>query len=377
MQLDVFTVHVSDKTDWIILRLTDDAGRIGIGEATLNRHTEDVLSAIAPAVEAATGAPSTEAARMAVLAAVPGVVGRAIASGLEQASLDLLGHTAGLPVHALLGGAFRRDVPAYANINRGTLSRTPQEFAERAQTAAAAGYRAVKLAPFDGVTAASADGAAREALIADGLSRITAVAEVLPDGVGLQIDCHSRFRPDEAPAMLDLAARCSVRWFEEPIEESAANRPAIAALRPLAQGHGMVLAGAESAADLCEFLPFVVGGAYDIVMPDVVLAGGPREVVRIGHLAARFGIGVSLHNPCGPVMDMASAATAAALPELVSLERQFEETALYDEIVAHRAHDFRGGALHMANAPGLGIRLDFSHPALAWQASLRLAVAFP
>ncbi|WMS43540.1 enolase C-terminal domain-like protein [Acuticoccus sp. MNP-M23] len=369
MQLDVFTVHVSDKTDWIVLRLTGPDGWVGIGEATLNRETAAVLAAVEPAAAAAAGATSAEAARMAVIAAIDGAVGRAIASGLEQAALDLSGRRTGLPVHALLGGAFRHKVPAYANINRGTLSRTPQEFAARARKAASAGYTAVKLAPFDAVTAAATDDAAREALLADGLSRIRAVTQAVPSGVGVQIDCHSRFRADEAAAMLEAAAGCGVSWFEEPVAETAANRPALAALRPQASALGVVTAGAESAGNLAEFLPFVVGGTYDIVMPDIILAGGPREVVRIGHLAAAFGVGASLHNPCGPVMDMASANTAAAMPTLVSLERQFDESALYDEIVAARAHNFQDGAIGMTDAPGLGIRLDFSHPALVWQAS--------
>jgi len=374
MQLDVFTVHVSEKTDWIVLRLTDDAGHIGIGEATLNRHTNAVLAAIAPAVAATTGAISAEAARAAIARSVAGATGRAIASGLEQAALDLTGHVTGLPVHALLGGAFRRAVPAYANINRGTLTRAPDEFAARAQKAAAAGYSAVKLAPFDQVSPDAPDDHTRESFIEAGLRRIEAVAQQVPDGVRVQIDCHSRFRPDEAEAMMGEAGERGVRWFEEPIAETAQNRPVLVALRARAKTLGMTTAGAENAADLAEFLPFLVAGCYDTVMPDIILAGGPREVVRIGHLAARFGVGVSLHNPCGPVMDMASACTAAALPELVSLERQFDESALYDEIVATRAHTFTGGAIRMSDAPGLGIRLDFSHPAMAWQATHRLAI---
>jgi galactonate dehydratase len=78
---------------------------------------------------------------------------------------------------------------------------------------------------------------------------------------------------------------------------------------------------------------------------------------------------VSLHNPCGPVMDMHSVHAAAAVPMLYSLERQFRETPLYDDIVAHRCHQLRNGAIKLSNAAGLGLDVDWEHPAIRQQAT--------
>ncbi len=369
-RLDAFTVAVSEKTTWILLRLTGDDGATGAGEATLNNRTDEVLAALPRAVEVIGEGTFSAASRISgVRKAIPGVIGRVLASALEQAWLDREGRRLGRPVHALLGGAYRDLVPCYANINRGTLSRTPEEFAERAALAISDGYGAVKLAPFDGVTPDASDEAQREAAIAAGFERIAAVVKRL-DGTGaVQVDCHSRFRASEAGDILERIAAAGVVWFEEPLAETSDAREAIARLRQQAQDHGMRLAGAEKCADTHDFLPFITGRCYDVIMPDIVLAGGPGEVVRIGHLAAGFDCGVSLHNPCGPVMDMHSVHAAAAVPVLYSLERQFRETPLYDDIIVARSHQLRDGAIELSDAAGLGLDVAWEHAAMRQQAS--------
>lgn len=373
-RLDVFGVEVSDKTTWIFVRLDED-GIAGFGEATLNGRTEEVIAAF-PAAAEATGEPGPGlglAARLAaVTARVEGVVGRVVASAVEQAWLDREGRRTGRPVHALLGGAFRLAVPAYANINRGTLSRTPREFAERAGLAEADGYRAVKLAPFDGVT--PADGPEREGLVEEGFRRIEAAIGAVNGRLAVQVDCHSRFRRDELGRLLARIGDLGVTWLEEPTLEEEDALPALAALREAAGRFGVRLVGAENTPGLAHVLPFLAGRCYDVVMPDVLLAGGPSEVMRIGHLAHRLGTAVSLHNPCGPVMDAHSLHAAAALPSFHSLERQFRESPLYDAIVARRDFGLDGGRVTVPEGPGLGLDLDLSHEAVRRHGEWRLAL---
>jgi len=361
--LDVYTVDVSDKTTWIWLRLSDDEGREGVGEATLNNRADDVLAALPSAVDAVSvnGELGLAGKLHALRGQTPGIIGRAIASAIEQCWLDLEGKRTGQAVHAMLGGRYRTDVPCYANINRGTLSRSPQEFAERAAIAIADGFPAIKMAPFDNVTPDAQDEAQRDTWIEAGIERIRAVTERLDGNGRVQVDCHSRFRHAEAPAILERLAAIGVAWFEEPILETEAAFPSIVDLRGQAKQHGVVLAGAEQAAGLGVFMPFCHARCYDVIMPDIILAGGPTEVLRIGHLAAAVGQAVSLHNPSGPVMDMHSAHVAAAVPELHSLERQFRESPLYDDL-GSRSHVFSEGTYQLGNEPGLGLTVDWEAP---------------
>ncbi len=361
-KLDVYTVDVSEKTIWIWFRLTDDWGREGVGEATLNNRSEEVLAALGSGLDALSAGDLGLAGKLRDLRArTPGLIGRGISSAIEQSWLDLEGKRTGKPVHAMLGGCYRASVPCYANINRGTLSRSPAEFAERASIAVADGYPAIKMAPFDDVTPNAQDETRRGALIEAGFERISAVAKRL-DGAGrVQVDCHSRFRPEEAAAILERLSVLGVAWFEEPILESEAALGSIGELRGLTEKRGMLLAGAEQAAGLAEFEPFCHARCYDVIMPDIILAGGSFEVLRIGYLAAAVGQAVSLHNPSGPVMDMHSAHVAAAVPQLHSLERQFRESALYDDLVS-RSHNFIDGAYQLGNDPGLGLAVDWDAP---------------
>ena len=69
--------------------------------------------------------------------------------GLEMALWDAFGQQTGQPIHALLGGALRKRLRLYANINRHVRERTPAGFATAAAQAADQGFGAIKLAPFD------------------------------------------------------------------------------------------------------------------------------------------------------------------------------------------------------------------------------------
>ncbi|MGI9422577.1 MAG: mandelate racemase/muconate lactonizing enzyme family protein [Hyphomicrobiaceae bacterium] len=360
--LKVYKVTVSEKTTWVFLRLIGPDRFEGIGEATANRRVDNVLAKVAETADAASRASHGLGAKLqAARAHCEGVIGRAISSGLEQAWLDREGRRANRPIHTLLGGRYRSTVPCYANINRGTLSRLPEEFAERAVRAVADGYTAVKLAPFDDVRPESTNEDEREALIEAAIARVQAVAEAVAGQARINVDCHSRLRPGEAANMLGRLADIGISWFEEPIAETTEALDNITRLREQAKTRGVTLAGAEQSADLQAFLPFCQHQCYDVIMPDIVLAGGPAEVMRIAHFANSCGIGLSLHNPCGPVMDMHSAQVAAAAPKLHSLERQFRESALYDDLVG-RSNIFEAGAYNVGDAPGLGLEIDWASP---------------
>ena len=78
-----------------------------------------------------------------------GVSAAVALSGLEQCLWDIRGKVFGVPVYQLLGGQLRDRIRNYANINRSTEERTLAGFAAMAEKAVAAGFDAIKLAPFD------------------------------------------------------------------------------------------------------------------------------------------------------------------------------------------------------------------------------------
>ncbi len=310
MKVRALAVQVTPRTTWVFARATGDDGTAGWGEGTLEGRSDEVRAAI----EALDGK----------LGSIPADLVKAAAySAVEQALWDLKARTEERPLVELLGGAKRRRVALYANINRGTVDRSPAGFAVRAAEAAALGFGAIKIAPFDEVTPNE------KGFIRKGFARIAAAAEAIAGRSELRVDCHWRF--DEATALEALAecARLGATWFECPLAETPANYGAIKRLRAKANAAGMRLAGAELFIGAAGFKPLLEQGLYDVVMPDVKYAGGLAECLRIAELAARHRTAVSLHNPSGPVSHAHSVRLSAALEDSERLEYQHGETPLF------------------------------------------------
>jgi galactonate dehydratase len=350
--------NVTPKTNWSFLLVRTEDGRTGLGECTL--ANQEALLAAEAARLGATVAGADARARNRLARLLPhapgGLVAHAVLSAFEQALWDLAGQAAGQPIHALLGGALRAAVPLYANINRGADPRTPEGFAAAARRAVAAGFHAVKLAPFEPLVWEDAADPGQRAAYAEGLARIAAVREAVGPAVDVMVDAHWRFSPGGAAGLVRDLAPLGLFWLECPVAE--ANHAAIRRLRSMANDRGMRLAGAETLAGLGAYRTVIEAGCYDVLMPDIKYAGGHEEIRRIAALAQTAGVEIAPHNPTGPVCHAHSVHLCATLPNLLPLEVQFGESERFFTLV--RGHDLRfaGGTATLPETPGLGVALD-------------------
>ncbi|MEP6679528.1 MAG: mandelate racemase/muconate lactonizing enzyme family protein, partial [Betaproteobacteria bacterium] len=287
-----------------------------------------------------------------------GLVASAAKSAIEQALLDAEGRSRGVPAWQLLGARRRDRVPVYANINRATTDRTPERCARAAQAALAQGFRAVKIAPFDGVLPDALDRAGTQQAIDLGIERVRAIRAAIGAAPGLMVDCHWRFDPPTAHAVLERLADARLHWFECPVSEHPGCHDALAALRVAANAAGVKVAACELQTSVAGFRPFVAPRRVDVIMPDVKYAGGMAEMVRIAAFAQAHGVGFSPHNPTGPVGTYASLHAAAAAGQCESLELQVGESELYFDVVGGARPDFVDGAFVVPDTPGLGVTLD-------------------
>ncbi len=355
-------LQITPKTVWAFLRLEADDGRVGWGEATIPNDVSGLRQAAAAWVPALHGEPATPALADRFRRTGAPLTEAALVSSLDMALLDLEGQAQGQPIHALLGGAVRQHVPLYANINRRTVERTPASFAASAAVAIAAGYTSFKLAPFDEINQARCAEGDIAPDLQHGLDRIAATREAIGPAATLRVDCHWRFDPKNAALMIDACRDFALDWIECPIPETPDAAAAIATLRKRAAGHGCRLAGLETETSPAAFEPYLQAGAYDVIMPDVKYLGGLAGFQELAASAARQGAVVAPHNPTGPVCHAASLHVAAVLPELDSLEVQFDETPLFDQLVGGPVSAVVGGAAALPAGPGLGVVID---PAVA------------
>ena len=163
--METFVVRATARTNWIVIRLTTNDGATGLGEASLGRRTE--LPELERFFALVRDRSPFEIHRYREGGRDAAAAGdRAVAtafSAVEQAQWDLVGKALGAPVYDLTGGSLRRELPAYANINRATSDRTPEGFAANARQAVDDGFRAIKAAPFDGFPPLDAPAAEVEA----------------------------------------------------------------------------------------------------------------------------------------------------------------------------------------------------------------------
>lgn len=349
-------VQVTDRTRWIFLEIASTEGFFGVGEASLQNREAEVATALrarAAALVGETAAPDRLPVRSAL--SLPEA---AAVSAIEQALWDLSARRAGLSLARHLGGEKREKIPLYANINRRTRDRAPASFARSARDALGAGHEAFKLAPFDEVGRESRrDGTTLQAM-EQGLARIAAVRDAIGGDRALMVDCHWRFEEETAAVLVGRVKEIGVVWLECPIPETIENLSSIRRLRALANSAGMRLAGCEELIGLDGFRPFIEGGAYDALMPDVKYCGGPAEMLRIADAMRTAKIDFSPHNPSGPVCHAHSLQIAAAVENFDRLEMQFDEDALFDELARAEFPPCEGGACQAPAGAGIGVALD-------------------
>jgi galactonate dehydratase len=358
--LRAHAVGVTPKTNWVFVELETDDGVVGVGEASLNGW-EPLLLAYADKL-AGTLVGEDEAALARATRYLPhspgGLVAHAVRSALEQAWVDNRARRDGVPVCTWLGGARRDRVPVYANINRATVDRSPDGFASSARRAVAAGFRAVKVAPFDGAIAEDRATTPFDSRVRAGIERVLAIRDAVGPDVGLMADCHWRLDEASAIEVIDVLTGAGLFWLECPISEHPSQFDAIARLRARASTRGMRLAGAETIAGLDVVAPMLTRGCYDVIMPDLKYCGGYRAMLDIAAEAARHGVAFAPHNPTGPICNLGSLHACAVAADCLHLEYQLAESPLYTELVHGVEPGLEEGCFVVPDQPGVGAALD-------------------
>ena len=369
--LTFHVLHVSAKTNWSFIRVEMDSGGVGWGECSLNGwetlQREYCLRLAAELTDKLVNSVADAEAACALHLHWPGgLIEHSIKSATEQALVDVLAARDGVPVWQLFGDAQRPSVEVYANINRATHPRTPEGFAASARSAVAAGFRAVKLAPFDGVLPTNAETASGSKMIETTLSCIRAVRGAVGFDVKVMVDCHWRLTPKTSCYVLDALRDIKLHWLECPISEQAQWHSDIRAIRDYANAQGVRLAGAEMQAEAEGFRPFIERGLYDTIMPDAKYCGGIGALLRIADLAAQRGVQTAPHNPTGPICNFASLHACIAGTGCDFLELQVGESELFTRAVHDQVPVFERGCYAAPTKVGLGATLDpkslINHP---------------
>jgi D-galactarolactone cycloisomerase len=223
-------------------------------------------------------------------------------SAIDIALWDIAGKALGEPVCRLLGGAFRDSVAAYATgcYYRGDTyldhRSTLVDLAAEAQSYLAAGFRMLKMKV----------GLLR---VEDDCERVAAVREAVGPDCTLLVDANHAYNAMTAVHMARGLERYGVRWFEEPVPPEDRE-----GYRRVRSSTSVPIAGGECEYTRFGFRDLIAGGCVDIAQPDLCVAGGFSEWLKIVALAESFGVWAVPHVWGSGVALAAALHAVAALP---------------------------------------------------------------
>jgi galactonate dehydratase len=257
-------------------------------------------------------------------------------AAVDNALWDWKGKRLGLPVHALMGGAFRRELPAYVS---GVAGSSPGEIAANAAARVEEGFGAIKL------------------FLGRGYAADVAVAEAVRDAIGerpaLLIDVQWRYEVPEAIRLGRALERLDARWLETPVAPED-----LAGAAEVARALDVPVALGECERTPWQFRDLLAARAADIVQPDLGRCGGLTGFQEIAALAAAHHIPVAVHCGIGFGLYLAAGLHALAtqpgempmelMPAMLETANRFLREPLR----------LQAGTLTVPEGPGLGVELD-------------------
>ena len=358
------TNDLDGTVDTVIVRITDEEGRHGIGEtdappAVIKAFIEMPSAHMwsRNATEMLIGADPVETAglwqKIYDGTFWPGRRGLGIhaLSAIDIALHDLAGKQLGLPVYKLMGGARREKLRPYCTIYPGlahgrSAADLMREIGRQFDAALATGFRAVKMEVlfYDLV-----DDAQLVGLIHEG-------RRMLGDKILMALDFGYRWESwHDARWVLDRVADCNIYFAEATLQhDDLAGHAQLAAVSPIR------ICGAEAAATRWEIREWLERGRVAIVQPNIGRGGGLTEIRRIADICELYGAQVVPHGWKTGITSAVgrhfqAACPAAPLFEYVS--PQVFDSPLRRELVSPEP-TVSDGFMALPTGPGLGIELN-------------------
>ncbi|KXU85032.1 glucarate dehydratase [Paraburkholderia monticola] len=269
----------------------------------------------------------------------------------EVALLDLQARSLGVPLHELLGGAVRRQVPFSAYLFF--------KFASDVDPS----YRPDSWGEV--LTPEQIVGQARTMIDRYGFGSIKLKAGALePDVEVASLKALKRAFPNH-PLRIDPNANWSLdtsiriaRELEGDLEYYEDPTPGLEGMAQLHRATGLPLATNMVVTGMDEFRRNVALNGVQIVLSDHHYWGGLRATQTLAAMCDTFGLGLSMHsNSHLGISLMAMSHLAAAVPNLTyacDTHYPWQD----DEVLKGGKINIEGGCVTVTDAPGLGVELD-------------------
>lgn len=339
---------------WLFVKITDDEGRYGWGESTLEGHTEAIEGTLDSLSKRFQGYEADDIEhiwqvvwRLGFYRGGP--VFMSAISGIDIALWDLKGRRLGVPIHQLLGGKLRTKVFVYSWIG----GDRPADVEAAGKARLAQGFKAIKMNATEDINWLDSP----HALDAS-VERLKTVKAL---GLDAALDFHGRLHKPMAKQLAKALEPHRPLFIEEPL---LSEHPE--AIKQLSSQVSCPIALGERLYSRWDVKRFLEDASVDVLQPDISHCGGISEMRRIASMAETYDVAIAPHCPLGPIALAACIQCDLNTPNFVIQEMSVGmhynlEAGEYDitsYVKDATVFEVKDGYVEALTAPGLGIEVD-------------------
>ncbi|KAF9884781.1 hypothetical protein FE257_001271 [Aspergillus nanangensis] len=339
---------------WLFVKITDETGAVGWGEASLEGHTEAVEGCLESWFERYKGleADCRDIENIWQLSwrgsfYRGGSVFMSALSGIDIALWDLKARKLGVPIYHLLGGRVRDKIRVYAWIG----GDRPSDVEVQAQARKDQGFHAVKMNGTGDTAWLDSPSVLQEV--------VTRLKSVKALGLDAGVDFHGRVHKPMAKRLARALEPHEPLFIEEPLLSEH-----IGAIEQLSELTTIPIALGERLHSRWDVRPFLESGCVDILQPDICHIGGISEMKRIAAMCEVYDVGVAPHCPLGPIALAANMHVNATMANFAIQEMgigmHYNNTGqdITSYITNPEVWKVTDGHVDVLSGPGLGIEVN-------------------
>lgn len=342
------------KPRWLFVKVTDDNGGYGWGEATLEGHTKAVEGTLDEMAERLIGYVADDIEhiwqtiyRLGFYRGGP--VFMSALAGIDIALWDLKARRLGVPIYQLLGGKVRNKVQVYAWIG----GDRPKDIELAAKARIAQGLKCIKMNATEDVNWLDSP-----SVLDATVERLKIVRSL---GLDAGLDFHGRLHKSMAKQLAKALEPHRPLFIEEPL---LVEHPE--ALKQLSGLTSIPIALGERLYSRWDAKRFLEDASIDILQPDIAHAGGISETKKIATMAEAYDVAIAPHCPLGPIALAACMQVAISTPNFVIQEMslgmhynlEVGEEDLNTYLKDQSVFAIEEGYVKALTGPGLGIEID-------------------
>ena len=275
-------------------------------------------------------------------------------SGVDIALWDIAGKVAGLPLHKLIGGAHRTEVPVYGYgmmLKRESVADHVARFRDEAAAIRDMGFAATKMKVGLGAK--------------DDVRLAEAVRAGVGDGFDFMVDANHCYTTSDAFYVGRALDELGAYWFEEPVAPEDLD-----GYRELRAGLKTNISGGEAEFNRWGWRAILENRGLDIAQPEVCALGGISEYLRVLALCHAHHTPVINHVWGSAIAVATNLQLLAAMPpmpgglfprdpwlEFDTTDNKFRDNLLADPLNIQQQVAARG-TVTVPDLPGIGVEPD-------------------